>query len=388
LHGKQSIGAMINNKKMDDKKPYISVIMAARNDNYQGDALIRLQMVITSLICQAKKYNLRAELIMIDWNPPPEKPLLKDVLCLPADLGPLVIRFIVVPPAIHKIYRSSKKMNVIFLAAMNVGIRRAKGEFLWPTNCDLLFSDELIQFLASEKMQKDCFYRVFRHSVNENILELKDGSPEQWINYCKKNIVFIHPKSTVPLPGLEKYPVLQTATGGDFIVFSREKWLEMNGYVQLNNLGGFTDWMLCYICYLAGLKEEVLPGTMRVYHIDHARHTKQRVEFSKGVINTLRYKIFPKMDDKNKIKISIRAINNFKNKVSDFFYNIFYSLFGKLIRKYGPPGTWDRNLRYLYWEFYKILLDMLEGKRPYAYNDENWGMPKENFEEFIIYSKK
>ena len=62
MHGKQSIGAMINNKKMDDKKPYISVIMAARNDNYQGDALIRLQMVITSLICQAKKYNLRVKL--------------------------------------------------------------------------------------------------------------------------------------------------------------------------------------------------------------------------------------------------------------------------------------------------------------------------------------
>ncbi len=369
---------------MEEIKPYLSIIMASRNDDYQGNALSRLQMVVNNLIDQAKQYNLRAELIIVDWNPPSDKPLLKDAVFLPDDLGPSIVRFITVPSSIHKTYRCSDKIKIITVAALNVGIRRAEGEFIWTTNSDLLFSDELMRFLSSEKLEKGRFYRAFRYSVREDVLKLKDAPLKERLDFCQNNIVFIHPRNTVSIHGLPDHPILQTATGGDFIVFSKEHWHLLHGYVQLNNLGGFTDWLLCYICYLAGLKEKILDDSMRVYHIDHARHAKQREEFSKGIINTLRYKIFPKIDDNNKLKILARKINNLKNKTLDLFTNIFYRLFGRFIRKYGPPGIWDRNLRYLYWEFHKLLLDMLKGKRSYVYNDDNWGLPNENFAEFVI----
>ena len=120
--------------------------MSSRNDDHQEGSFKRMEMALSSFILQARQYNLRAELIIIDWNPPTDKPLLKDALSLPDDLGPLVVRFIVVPPSIHKGYKCSDKLNIVFTAAHNVGIRQARGEFILPTNSDILFSDDLCKY--------------------------------------------------------------------------------------------------------------------------------------------------------------------------------------------------------------------------------------------------
>ena len=168
-------------------KPYLSIVITSRNDDYQGNGFIRMQTSVNSLLVQAKQYNLRAELIIVDWNPPSDKPLLKDAVFLPDDLGPLVIRFIVVPYQIHKSYKCSPKMNMVPVAALNVGIRRAEGEFIWTTNSDLLFSDELMRFLSSEKLERDCFYRAFRYDVNGDVL--KYNSQKERLDFCKNNII-------------------------------------------------------------------------------------------------------------------------------------------------------------------------------------------------------
>lgn len=371
---------------MEETKPYLSVVMIARNDNFEGNAFGRLQISVDNFILQAKKYNLNAELIIVDWNPPEDRPLLKDALLLTNDLGPLVIRFIVIPyqihKKIHKIYKYSDKINIVYPAALNVGIRRAKGEFVWPTNADLLFSNELIRFLSLERLEKDRFYRAFRYDVDRNVL--KCNSLKERMDFCENNIVQVLQKNTVSIHGLADHPILQTSIGGDFVVSSKEHWDKLKGFPELNNLGRFADWLSCYMLHLSGLKEEMLPDLMRVYHIDHKRHQKCREEFSKGIINHLRYKIFPQLDDDNKLKILAKKTNNLKNKTSDFFVNIFYSYAVPIIKKFSPSGSWDFNLKYLHWEFHKVLLDMLKRKRSYIYNDDNWGMPNENFAEFVI----
>ena len=170
-------------------------------------------------------------MIIVDWNPPSDKPLLKDALSIPNDLGPLVIRFIVVPRQIHESYKCSPDMKIAYVAALNVGIRRARGEFIWPTNSDLLFSNEMIEFLSSEKLEKDRFYRAFRYCVPEDVLKLKSASLKERLDFCHNNVVFVHPRNTVSIHGLPNHPILQTSTGGDFIVFSKEYWQLLHGYV-------------------------------------------------------------------------------------------------------------------------------------------------------------
>ncbi len=361
-------------------KPYLSIVITSRNDDYQGNGFIRMQTSVNSLLVQAKQYNLRAELIIVDWNPPSDKPLLKDAVFLPDDLGPSIVRFITVPSSIHKTYRCSDKIKIITVAALNVGIRRAEGEFIWTTNSDLLFSDELMRFLSSEKLERDCFYRAFRYDVNGDVL--KYNSQKERLDFCKNNIIqaFLETKNSIH--GLPNYPILQTGCGADFIVFSKEYWERLHGYPEINNLGFSADVLLCYMAYLAGLEEKVLEKSMRVYHIDHDsrwRHlSRDRVYsfFKDRVCDWIGYP--------DKWKTLLRQIYIFQNKFSNFFVNIFYSLFGSFLKKYSDPESWDFNLKYLHWEFRKLLISMLKNKRSYVYNDDNWGLPNENFAEFII----
>ena len=53
-------------------KPYLSIIAASRNDNHGEDMLKRMRMFINGLIEQCNKYQLRTELIIVEWNPPAE----------------------------------------------------------------------------------------------------------------------------------------------------------------------------------------------------------------------------------------------------------------------------------------------------------------------------
>lgn len=41
-------------------KPYLSIIITSRNDDYQGDAFRRMEIAIYSFISQAKKYKMKS----------------------------------------------------------------------------------------------------------------------------------------------------------------------------------------------------------------------------------------------------------------------------------------------------------------------------------------
>lgn len=365
---------------MQKETPYLSIVIYSRNDNYEGNAFERLQMTVDNLMLQAKKYQLSAELIIVDWNPPQDRPLLKDALRI-ADPHPLAVRFITVGPEVHARYRAHPKMNIIPVAALNVGIRRARGEFIWATNADLLFSNELIEFLASRKMEKDKFYRVFRYSVHDNVLQ--QPTLEARMAFCEKNIVEVFQKNTVSIHGLKEHPVLQTSCGGDFIVFCRESWEKIHGYPELNNLGAFTDWLLCYILYLSGLRETMLPDAMRVYHIDHKKHAKQREQFSRSASNFVRYEIYHKLPERHPARIALKHLNNLRNALMVAAMEIYYRCAVPLIRRFSHPGRFDLDTAYSLWGFHKVLRAMLKGKRSYVLNGSAWGMPEEAFPEAV-----
>lgn len=156
-----------------------------------------------------------------------EKPYISIVLFLPKDLGPLTIRFIVVPLSVHKKYNSSAKINLVLPAAWNIGIRRAKGQFILPTNTDILFSDELISFLSLENLKKDIFYRTVRYGVN--IDNLKTVSFKNKFDFWKKNIPEADTESRISPHGLAGHPALLTFCGADFLVLCKENWKKMNG---------------------------------------------------------------------------------------------------------------------------------------------------------------
>src|SRR5271166_4549736 len=128
--------------------PYISVVVAARNDDHGGNMLGRMQAFLYAWCGQAKRYDLSSEIVIVEWNAPANRPKLIDALRWPAELYPCEVRFIEVPAEIHSQFPNAGTMPLNQMAAKNVGIRRARGEFVLTTNIDFVFPAELMQFLA------------------------------------------------------------------------------------------------------------------------------------------------------------------------------------------------------------------------------------------------
>src|SRR5262245_3529622 len=106
--------------------PYLSVVTTSRNDDHGGGLLARMQIFVDALAAQAARFGLPCELLIVEWNPPAERPGLVDALRWPADRGFCPVRIITVPPHAHRRLPHHDKMALFQMIAKNVGIRRAR----------------------------------------------------------------------------------------------------------------------------------------------------------------------------------------------------------------------------------------------------------------------
>src|SRR5262245_51828451 len=140
-------------------EPYLSVVMATRNDDHAGKPLKRLQAFVNTFDEQCRRAGLDAEVIIVEWNPPPERRSVGSLLRLPFP-SYCTYRFIEVPPAVHERLRFAGVVPLFETMAKNVGIRRARGRFVLATNIDVVLSTDLVEFLASRKLEHGVLYRV------------------------------------------------------------------------------------------------------------------------------------------------------------------------------------------------------------------------------------
>ncbi|MEX0267940.1 hypothetical protein AB3R30_02240 [Leptolyngbyaceae cyanobacterium UHCC 1019] len=169
--------------------PYLSVVATSRNDNHGGNMLRRMQIFINGLLEQCRRHQLDAELILVEWNPPSDNPSLAEVLSWQTEGSPCVVRIIQVPPKLHDQLNHSASLPLFQMIAKNVGIRRARGQFVLATNIDLLFSDELFSFIASRQLQTGAVYRLDRYDAESDV-PLNAPLSEQ-LDYCAQNILRI-----------------------------------------------------------------------------------------------------------------------------------------------------------------------------------------------------
>ena len=297
---------------MTDNPFYLSIVATTRNDDHGGDLLKRTQAFVNSVYVQAKKYRLPVELILVEWNPPVDKPLLKDVLQGPAEDVPVRLRYIVVPKEIHDTYRFSDSLPLYQMIAKNVGIRRAEGEFILCTNIDILFSDLCFETLAQRNLEKGAFYRANRCDVPKQVMEF--DSLEKQLAYSRANILrrlgnapghealsgpkilFEYPKFAKLLntlliklwqklhPGEFAHFVIDFMACGDFTMMSREDWMDIDGYVELDMYSIHIDSMGLWSACAKGKKQVIFPYEACIYHIDHENGWE-----SDDVIKTIKF---------------------------------------------------------------------------------------------------
>jgi hypothetical protein len=286
----------------DVASPQVSVVVTARNDNHGGDMLQRMQIFVHGLLEQCRRHGLRGELIIVEWNPPSDRPRLAEALSWPREDGPCTVRIIEVPPHAHRRYRYSDKLPLFQMIAKNVGIRRARGQFILSTNIDLLFSDPLVRFLASGQLQPDCMYRIDRFDVSAAVPV--GALVDRQLEYCRSHVIRVNTRrgtfekgrpKLLPLlakgaawtgkawaqPSLVPEVLwamvcrlfdkgLHTNSCGDFTLLSRERWHALHGYPEVEMYSLHLDSVFLNMAVHAGAREVVLRKGMRLYHIEHA----------------------------------------------------------------------------------------------------------------------
>lgn len=176
------------------RTPYLSIVIASRNDGYLGDLIERLTIFQKCLLLQLEQYRLDAELIVVEWNPPRETASLADVIPWIKGGSCTSVRVIRVDERQHDRYPNARRTPMLEYPAKNVGIQRAKGRFALSTNADLLYSKELIRFLAQRQLCDETFYRIDRYDYSG--LPLSTWSPAACIQHARANVFVAHIRQT------------------------------------------------------------------------------------------------------------------------------------------------------------------------------------------------
>ena len=175
--------------KNDHTGIHLSIVATSRNDDHGGNLLYRTQSFVDGLIAQCRRHDVRAELILIDWNPPPDRPPLAEALDWPDDPGPCRVRVVVVPAETHSRLAQADKLPLFQMIAKNVGIRRARGQYVVATNIDILLNDRLMRYLK-HRLRPGRLYRVDRYDVPS---ELPGGTSfEDVLEWCDREAFRIH----------------------------------------------------------------------------------------------------------------------------------------------------------------------------------------------------
>ncbi|MCB0754301.1 MAG: hypothetical protein KDB98_01825 [Flavobacteriales bacterium] len=202
-----------------------------------------------------------------------------------------------VPNSIHETYRFADSIPLYQMIAKNVGIRRAKGEFVLCTNIDILFSDMNFEMLAEQELEEGKFYRTNRCDIPKEVLNL--GSSDEQLKFAGLNVI----RSLGNAPGHEaisgpeflfKYPwvgsilnslvllvwkvlkkgefpyfIISFMACGDYTLMSKKDWFRIDGYVELDMYSIHIDSMGLWSACALGMEQVIFPFKACVYHIDH-----------------------------------------------------------------------------------------------------------------------
>ncbi len=252
-------------------KPYLSIVVTTRNDDHGGNMIQRFQVFLDHLDDMARRHHLPMELIVVEWNPDPGRDPLVDAMDWP-HTPCLNSRIITVPPEVHATHEHHDKFPLFQMIAKNVGIRRARGEFVLATNIDLIFSDELFSFLAQRTLDLLCIYRIDRHDIKATTIP-NEFSWQERLTFCEQNLIRVQGQYGTYAWGAKppsgEPERLHTNACGDFSLLSRDMWLRLKGYPEFHLWSIFIDGLLVHAAVAAGLRQVILPDPCRIYHIEH-----------------------------------------------------------------------------------------------------------------------
>jgi len=272
------------------RDPYLSIVVVGRNDDYGIGFLERFQIFSDNQFFLWNRFGLEAELVVVEWNPPAGKPYINDVMRWPKTFKTGSIRIIRVPPEVHRKLPNSERQQFFEYIGKNVGVRRARGQYVLCSNPDLLYSEELVRFFASHSLHENEFYRVDRCDMPQRSIS-PGVSPDEQLRIADKSYRYIHnnygamfirgenllgPRNMRRVLTYLKnkiefspFPPPYMNAAGDFFLMQRDKWHFFGGYPELDHYA-YPD-ALVFMALSSGLRQVALKYPLVIYHQDHER---------------------------------------------------------------------------------------------------------------------
>jgi hypothetical protein len=166
------------------KDPYLSIVVVGRHDNWSNGFENRSQAFLDALGWSLARVPLAdVELVFVDYATARKEQPLRKVLNISSSLSGRT-RFIEVPPYKQSELQAKLNVDVSFFEyiARNIGIRRAKGQFILSTTPDNLLSSFLLELVAARDFNEAVLYRSVRFDGGENqsVAELYQMASEPW----------------------------------------------------------------------------------------------------------------------------------------------------------------------------------------------------------------
>jgi hypothetical protein len=307
---------------LDNGQCSLSIVCVSRNDDHGGNLIERTQCFIDGIAARFDQVPGFVELILVEWNPPEEKIRLAQSLDWRRLASSTVqVRIVEVPSELHKRFNVSGRLPLIQMIGKNVGVRRARGEFVLCTNIDVVFSGSLARLLVSGALRKDRMYRAERVDVRDSVARtpiedvetecdnsvirrnqrafplalaraLKGGRrasvgsavlrfPDFHLEPYSDDYVLTAKRSTKP-------ELLFTNACGDFTLLHCEAWNCIRGYPEFDAFSFNIDSLGCYLAHYSGFLESTFIEPNVCYHIEHATGSGWTPEGEKLLFSRLR----------------------------------------------------------------------------------------------------
>lgn len=238
--------------------PLITLVLTGRNDAYGGDFTARFFRTLRFNHEQLRARGIPHEILFVEWAPPSDRPLLADeIFAAIPELDASVCSWFVVDPQYHQALSLNPRLEYLEFIAKNVGVRRAGGEFVLTSNCDVYLGRQVLDVFERGGLERRVLYRAPR----QDLKLASDLSALDWD-------VLEDPRNLAGPVQRLKPPLMSSATG-DFVLIDRESFHGIGGFNEVYRVARIgIDRNVLVKAISAGLRIADIGGP--VYHVNHA----------------------------------------------------------------------------------------------------------------------
>ena len=195
--------------------------------------------------------------MFIEWAPPSGNPLLFEQTfnALPT-LDRRICSWYIVDPEYHTALSLNPRLEYLEFLAKNVGVRRARGEYILTSNCDVYLGRRVLDALEQRALEPRVLYRAPRHDLN---------LPEDLHHVSWEMLE--DPRNLAGPAHVLKRPYMGSGTG-DFAMIDRDAFHEIRGFNEVYRVARIgIDRNLIVKALASGLEVRDIGGP--VYHQNH-----------------------------------------------------------------------------------------------------------------------